>query len=174
MLTLALALLAQAHAAPQATPDPLAPARAGKVQCIGPSREKKTCLGMASFKPGAGNTFESTVAVLVSPNPLIVMETHAKGTVEGGGICNIIRAEDYAASTFTLNGAPMDESTAATIRPQVAATIAPMAGKKGCSRERPDGDVLVSEVTIDGVARPDMTQKVIWVSPTDGYTLGMP
>lgn len=174
MLTLALALLAQAQAAPQAAPDPLAPARAGKVQCIGPNREKKTCLGMASFKPGAGNAFESTVAVLVSPNPLIVMETHAKGTIEAGSTCNIIRAEDYAASTFTMNGAPMDESLAAGVRSQVATMIAPMAGKKGCSRERPEGDMLVSEVTVDGVAKPEMTQKVIWISPTDGYTLGMP
>jgi hypothetical protein len=170
MLTLALALLAQA----QAAPDPLAPARAGKVQCIGPNREKKTCLGIATYKTGPDGSFESTVDVLVNPNPQIVMKTHAKGAVEGGGTCNVIRAEDYAAATFTLNGAPMDESMAATIRPRVAATIAPMAGKKGCSHERPEGDLLVSEVTIDGVARPDMTQKVIWISPTDGYTLGMP
>jgi hypothetical protein len=170
MLTLVLALLA----APQAVPDPLAPAREGKVQCVSPNREKKTCLAMTSYKAGPGGAFDSTVAVLVNPNPLIVMETRTKVTVESGATCSIIRAEDYAASTFTMNGAPMDESTASTIRTQVAAVIAPMAGKKGCSRERLEGDLLISEVTIGGVARHDMTQKMIWISPSEGYTLGMP
>jgi hypothetical protein len=170
MLTLALALLA----APQAAPDPLAPARAGKVQCVSPNREKKTCLAIASFvvKPDGG--FDSVVRVMVNPAPAIVMETHTSGIVDGAQTCNTIRAEDYTAATFTMDGAPMDESMAATIRPQVAAAIAPMAGKKGCSLEKPEGDMIVSTVTIDGAARPEMTQKLIWVSPSDGYTLGMP
>jgi hypothetical protein len=170
MLTLMLALLA----APQAAPDPLAPARAGKVQCISPNREKKTCMAIASFVPGTDGNFESTVRVLVNPTPAIVMETHTKGTVEGGDTCNTIRAEDYAAATFTMNGAPMDDTMAATIRPQVAAAIAPMAGQKGCSHEHAEGDMITSDVTIGGTAHPEMTQKLIWVGANDGYTLGMP
>jgi hypothetical protein len=172
MLTLILTLLAPPP--PQAAPDPLAPARAGKIQCISPNREKKTCLAIATYKPGPDGSFESTVQVLVNPSPAIVMETHAKGAVEGGATCNIIRAEDYAAASFTMNGTPMDEAIASSIRPQVAAAIAPMAGKKGCSRERPEGDMVISEVTLDGVAHAEMTQKLIWVSPSDGYTLGAP
>jgi len=168
MLTLMLALLAPT----QPVPDPLAFAREGKVQCVSPDREKKTCLAIAAYKPGAGNSFESTVTVLVNLAPLITMATHTTGTIETGGMCNTIRAEDYAASVFTMNGAPMDESMAASIRPQVTAAIAPMVGKKGCSREHAEGDMLVSEVTLDGVAHPEMTQKLIWVSPSDGYTLG--
>lgn len=169
MLPLILALLAM----PAPSPDPLAEARAGKVQCVSPSREKKTCLAIASFvvKPGG---FDSVVRVMVDPAPLVVMETHTSGTVEGDQTCNMIRAEDYAAATFTMDGKPMDESIAATIRAQVSAAIAPMAGKKGCSLERPDGDMIVSTVTIDGAAHPEMTQKRIWVSPNDGYTLGAP
>jgi hypothetical protein len=170
MLSLMIALLA----APQAAPDPLAPARAGKIQCVSPNREKKTCLAIASFTVGPNGTFESTVKVLVNPTPAIVMETHAKGTTEGDSTCNLIRTEDYAAATFTMEGAPMDEAIAAAIRPQVAAAIGPMAGKKGCSHERPEGDLIVSEVTLDGVAHPEMTQKLIWVSASDGYVLGAP
>lgn len=170
MLSLTLALLV----AGQAAPDPLAPARAGKVQCVAPDREKKTCLAIASFVAKPDGTFDSTVRALVNPAPAIVMETRTSGTVEGNGTCNVIRLEDYAASTFTMNGAPMDEATAGMIRPQVTAAIAPMAGKKGCSIEHAEGDMIVSEVTLDGVAHPEMTQKLIWVSPSDGYTLGMP
>lgn len=170
MLSLMIALAA----APQAAPDPLAPARAGKVQCVSPNREKKTCLAIASFTVGPNGTFASVVRVQINPTPPIVMETRTNGTTEGNGTCNIIRAEDYAAATFTMNGAPMDEAIAATIRPQVTGVIAPMVGKKGCSHERPEGDMIVSEVTLDGVAHPEMTQKLIWVSPSEGYTLGAP
>lgn len=170
MLSLIVALLA----APQAAPDPLAPARAGKIQCVSPNREKKTCLAIASFVVGPNGTFDSTVRVLVNPTPAIVMETHAKGTTEGDSTCNVIRAEDYAAATFTMEGAPMDEAVAASIRPQVTAAIGPMAGKKGCSRERPEGDLIASDVTLDGVAHPEMAQKLIWVNPGEGYTLGAP
>lgn len=170
MLTLILALAA----APQATADPLAPAREGKVQCVSPNREKKTCLAIARYELGAGGAYKSAVTVMVNPAPLITMETRTAGTVEGGATCNTIIAADYDAAVFTMDGKPMDENMAAAIHPQVSAAIAPMAGKKGCSREHAEGDLLVSEVTLDGVAHPEMTQKLIWVSPSDGYTLGAP
>ncbi len=170
MLSLIVALLA----AGQTAPDPLAEARAGKVQCVSPSREKKTCLAIASFTVRRDGGFDSVVQVLVNPAPAIVMETRTAGSVENGMTCNLIRAEDYAGAKLTMNGAPMDEAAAAPIRPQIAAAIAPMAGKKGCSHERPEGDVLVSEVALDGVAHPEMTQRLIWVSPSEGYTLGAP
>lgn len=169
MLSVIIAMLA----AGQAAPDPLAPAREGKVQCISPNREKKTCIAIASFVLTPGG-FESTVRALINPEPAMAMEVRSKGTVEGGATCALIRSEDYAAATLTTNGAPMDEATAGAIRPQIVAAITPMVGKKGCSRDRPEGDLIVSEVTLDGVARPEMTQRLIWVSPSEGYTLGAP
>ena len=170
MLSLMMAMLA----AGQAAPDPLAPAREGKVQCVSPNREKKTCVAIASFKMRPDGGFESVVRVMVNPAPEIVMETHTIGTVENSLTCNMIRTEDYDAAILTMNGAPMDEAMAGAIRPQITAALAPMAGKKGCSHERPDGDMIVSEVTLDGVAHPEMTQRLIWVSPSAGYSLGSP
>ena len=169
-----ISLLLLAAAATPAQTDPLAPARAGKIQCVGPNQEKKTCLAFGRYQVGADGSYQSTVTVLVNPSPAITMETRAKGKVENGQVCGIIRKEDYAASTFTMNGAPMDTAMADGIRAQLLAAVAPMDGKNGCSKERAEGGVTVSEVTLDGVARPELTQRFIWVGADDGYTLGTP
>ncbi len=169
-----ISLLLLAAAATPAQTDPLAPARAGKIQCVGPNQEKKTCLAFGRYQVDADGSYQSTVTVLVNPSPAITMETRAKGKVENGQVCGIIRKEDYAASTFTLDGAPMDAAMADGIKAQVLAVVSTMDGKNGCSSERADGDVLVSEVTLDGVARPELTQRFIWISPDEGYKLGTP
>ncbi|MDV3456668.1 hypothetical protein RZN05_06700 [Sphingomonas sp. HF-S4] len=165
-------LLLLAGTTPQAA-DPLAPARAGKQQCANPNIEKKTCAAMSSYALNTDGSFESTTTMVVSPQPLITMQVKSKGTVKDGATCGLIRSEDFQAATFAMDGKPADPAMADAIRPQVVASIAPMAGKTGCTRETPDGATAKAEVSIDGVARPEMAQRVLWVSPADGYKLGM-
>ncbi len=160
-------------ATPQAAPDPLAQARAGKVQCVSPNREKKTCMAIGSYVVRPDGSYDSAVRVLINPAPEMVMEVKATGKVENGQVCGIVRKADYDAAILTMNGAPMEEAMASALRPQIAGAVTPMDGKKGCSAEKADGDQFVSEVTLDGVARPEMTQKFIWVNAGE-YTLGMP
>lgn len=161
-----------AGGAPQAA-DPLAPAKAGKQQCANPNLEKKTCVAMSSYTLAPDGSFESTTTLVVSPQPLITMQVKSKGSVKDGAVCSPIRSEDFQAATFAMDGKPADPAMADAIRPQVVASIAPMAGKLGCTREVPDGATSKAEVSIDGVARPEMTQRVLWVGPADGYKLGM-
>lgn len=157
-----------------ATPsaDPLAEARAGKLQCVTPDIGKKTCLALVSYVVRPDGGFDSVVTVMVAPSPLIAMETRSTGKVEGDAMCSIVRKADFAAAKFTIEGKPADEATANAIGAQVLATVEGLDGKKGCSRDRPEGNVMVEEVTLDGVARPEMTQRFIWVKPEDGYKLG--
>jgi hypothetical protein len=161
-------------AAGQGAADPLAPARAGKMQCVAPNKEKKTCLAIGSFTVRPDGSYDSVVTVMINPVPAITMETRSTGKVENGAVCGTVRKEDYAAAKLTLDGAPMDEAMAAGVRTQVAAAVASMDGKYGCSHDKPDGDMFVAEVTLDGVARPELTQKFIWIGADDGYKLGMP
>jgi len=168
----ALALLLAATA-PQGAPDPLAAAKAGKLQCSNPNLEKKTCMALSSFKLNADGTFQSTTTLVISPQPLLTMEVKSTGSVKDGAVCGPIRTEDFEAATFQMDGKPADPAMANAIRPQVVASIAPMAGKLGCTREIPDGATAKAEVTLDGVARPEMTQRVLWVKPDDGYKLGI-
>jgi len=151
--------------------DPLAEARAGKLQCVTPNVEKKTCLALASYvvRPDG---FDTTVTVLIAPSPLIAMETRGTGKVEGDAMCSIVKKSDYEASKFTVDGKPADAATSQAIGAQILAAVSGMDGKKACSRDRMEGDFLVEDVTLDGVARPEMTQKFIWVKPADGYKIG--
>lgn len=160
-------------AAPQAAADPLAPAKAGKLQCANPNVEKKTCLGLTSYKVNPDGGFITTTTVIVAPQPVITMEVTSAGTVQNGALCAPIRTADFEAANFEIDGKPADPAIAGAIRAQVIGSIAPLAGKIGCTREVPDGAVLKAEVTIDGVARPELSQRVLWVEAEDGYKLGL-
>jgi hypothetical protein len=160
-----------AVAAPQSA-DPLAPAREGKLQCIRPDKAKKTCMGLATYVVRPDGTYDTTVTAMIAPAPLITMKTKSSGKVENGAVCGMIRKADYEAATFEMDGKPVDEATATAIRGQVLGAVAALDGKNGCSRERADGDVLTIDVTVDGTARPELSQKAIWVKADEGYKIG--
>ena len=162
-----------ASTAPQAATDPLASARAGKLQCASPNVEKKTCMGLSSFKVNPDGSFESVTTIVVAPQPLITMEVKTPGTVKDGALCSPIRKTDFEAATFKMDGKPLDEAMATAIRTQIVGSITPMLDKMGCARETPDGAAFKAEVTLDGVAHPELTQRVSWVKPEDGYKLGL-
>ena len=162
-----------AAAAPQAAADPLAPAKAGKLQCANPNIEKKTCLGLTRYTANPDGSFVSTTTVMVAPQPVITMEVKSAGTVKDNTLCAPIRSSDFEAASIQMDGKPADPAIAGAIRAQVVASIAPMAGKMGCTRETPDGATAKAEVTLDGVLRPELTQRVLWVKPEDGYRLGL-
>lgn len=167
MIELLVALLATAGAQ---SADPLAPARAGKIQCIGPNTEKKTCIGTATYVVRPDGSYDVATTIMINPTPLITMETRSSGKVEGGAVCGVVRKADYEAASFTMDGKPADEAVANAIRGQLLAAVAAMDGKNGCSVEKADGTL---EVTLDGAARPDLNQKGRWVSPGEGYKIGM-
>jgi hypothetical protein len=160
-------------AVPQVAVDPLAAAKAGKLQCANPNVEKKTCLGLTSYKVNPDGSFLTTTTVMVAPQPVVTMEVKSAGTVRDGALCAPIRTSDFEAASIQMDGKPADPAMAGAIRAQVVASIASLAGKMGCTRETPDGAVLKAEVTLDGVMRPELSQRTLWVSPQDGYKLGV-
>ena len=157
----------------QTAGDPLASAKAGKLQCANPNLEKKTCLGLTSYKVNPDGSFATVTTLMVAPQPVITMEVKSAGTVKDGALCAPVRTSDFEAASLQMDGKPADPAIASAIRAQVVASIAPLAGKTGCTRETPDGTVSKAEVTIDGVPRPELTQRVLWVKPEEGYKLGL-
>jgi hypothetical protein len=168
----ALFLLMTAAAA-QAAADPLAAAKAGKLQCANPNVEKKTCLGLTSYKVNPDGSFTTITTVIVAPQPLVTMEVKSAGTVRDGALCAPIRTSDFEAASIQMDDKPADPAVASAIRAPVVASLASLAGKMGCTRESADGAVSRAEVTIDGVPRPELTQRVLWVKPDEGYRLGL-
>ncbi len=165
-MLLSLLILASPAAA---AADPLAPARAGQLQCINPNVAAKTCQAMGTFTVAADGSYQTVTRTVINPQPLIIMEVKGKGKAEGELTCGTLDKADYEAATFTMDGAAMAEEIAGTIRTQLLGAIAPLAGKKACIAQKPEGDLILAEVTLDGTARPDLTQKMLWVKPDAGY-----
>ncbi|WP_066795542.1 hypothetical protein [Sphingomonas soli] len=163
----ALLILAASAAGPGA--DPLAQARAGKIQCVMPNEANKTCIGVTSYKIKADGSFESTTTLLIAPTPLITLTVTSPGTVKDGALCGPVNKADFEAAKIEMDGQPANDAVATAVRSQMAGALAPMDGKMGCSTEAADGTVTV---TLDGEIRPEMTQKTKWVSPADGYKVG--
>src|ERR1700720_1128659 len=57
----------------------------------------------------------------------------------------------------------------ATLRQQMQSAMKGFFGPEICSTYVPADGLLLAKVTVDGASQPTMEQKVIWVSPTDGY-----
>lgn len=166
-----LLLLAAAAAGGQ-TADPVAPARAGKIQCVVPNQEKKTCLGTTSYKI-AGNSYEATTSLFLAPTPLITMEIRTRGEISDGKLCETVKLADFQAGTVYVGGKPADEATAAAVKSQLIAAVTPLDGKKTCTTIKPaEAGLLLSEIAVDGTVRPDLSQKFVWVGDEDGYKLG--
>lgn len=168
MITLALTLALAPFAPLQSAADPLAPARDGRLQCHEPDTARKTCAALAGYSFAADGTITNHAEIMLNPSPLIVMRDEQPVVVRDGEVCGPFG--DFADAVFTLDGQPADPSLATMIRGQVAAAFAAL-GTEGCTRYLPQGDGWLAEVIIDGHPRPDLNQPVIWVSPSDGYTV---
>lgn len=165
----ALLLLA---AAASGNADPLAEARAGKIQCISPNRAAKTCMGLGSFSVNKDGTYNSRFTMLIAPSPQITVEVRAPGTVEDGQVCNVARRSDYENATVLMDGAPANPLVAQAILGQLTNAVSSLEGKKACARNREDGDTMIAEAFVDGTARPDLNQRYIWVKASEGFRLG--
>jgi hypothetical protein len=168
-LLIVLALFAPALPAYAADLGPLAPAAEGKVQCFQPNEVAKTCQSIGSYKIGPAGEIENTVSMMISTSPQVVMTTHAPAAVKAGKDCGVLKAEHVDASTFVVEGKPADAAQTGALRAQMKAALKGVLGHEVCSAFLPNGASLMASSSIDGVARPNLDQKVIWVSPSEGY-----
>lgn len=167
MITLALTV-ALAAPAPMQAADPLAPAREGRLQCHEPDAARKACAALAGYTFAADGTILNQAEVMLNPSPLIVMRDEEPVVVRDGAVCG--RMTGFEDTVFTVDGEPADPALAEALRGQVAAAFAEL-GTEGCTRYTPQGEGWLAEVSIDGAPRPEFNQRVIWVSPSDGYAV---
>jgi hypothetical protein len=168
MLALILAVAAQA-APPAVTADPLAPARIGDVQCYTADPVRKTCRAMGGYSFGADGKILNKAEVVIQASPVMTMTTVSPVTVRDGAVCGPLSGIDKAQISF--RGRRLPEEDAASIRTQLLASMAPMLGKEVCTTYRRSGEWWIAEVTMDGVARPDMQDTVLWVPASAGYVV---
>jgi hypothetical protein len=88
-------------------------------------------------------------------------------------VCGRIRRQDIEIAKFTVAGRPADEQQAAQLRAQLLMAFQNVFDHDVCTGYVTQGSSLMAKAIIDGVpAPPTADQPVLWVSPSDGYTVG--
>jgi hypothetical protein len=153
-------------------PDPIAPAASGQLQCFSPDTTRKTCNSLAGYTPGANGTIDNTSVVLLSKNPVVTMETVAPVEIKASMVCGTVSKQDVDTAKFRVGGRLLDAKQAEPLRAQVMQSYMNVLGHEVCAAFLNQGGILLSKGTIDGVPMPATTdQRVLWVSPGDGYTV---
>lgn len=163
-------VLALASAAPLQSDDPLAPALEGMVQCVGFNPAHRTCMGISRYDFDGGRIRIRT-ELLIAASPEIVMIVTGPVTMRGAEVCETI--PDYGDSTLTVDGQPASDDIRQAVISQMNAATGAYRGQQACSTNVPDGDAWRAEASINGRRRPELDQPFIWVSPSDGYRLGL-
>ena|SRR5436190_6920241 len=160
-----------AAAAPAASPaNPLAPAAQGKVECYAPDLARKTCKSMAAYRPQADGVYANLAVIMLQDKPLVVMQMLSPVRVRGGQVCGPVRDQDIDQATFEINGAAAPPDATAELRGKVRAQMAPLIGKEVCTQYLPgSGGAHIARNSEAGVVKPELDQKVIWVTKADGY-----
>jgi len=164
ILPLLLALAGQAEAAE----DMLTPARQGMIRCTSPDPARKTCSTLTRFTMRPDGGFDAEVTGVGGPAGI---QVHYKmpGTLVGGAVCFVHRADTLAGASFTKPDARLAQSLQDTLRTRLAAALAPYNGRQRCYRDRIENGALVAKTMLDGVAHPELDRTVLWVAAGDGY-----
>jgi hypothetical protein len=153
-------------------PDPLAPARDGKLQCYQPNVARKTCGALASYSILGGGKISNPSSVLVaSDGNVIIMKSTTIVEMRGNAVCGMVDRRTVDQATFTVDGRAASAYETARLRVQMAAAMAANFGKEICTTYERRGAGFVAQSTIGGLPRPDTSQDVIWVGQGDGYTV---
>ena len=150
-------------------PSPIAPASDGRLQCYAPNPATKSGQSLAEYQSRPDGTIMNPATVLISVAPPITMRTVTPVTIKAGQVCGYIRPEGIEAAEFAIGGNPATEGQTALFKDKIAASQKCLFGHEICTAYVTDGDALVAKASVDGVAQPAMDQKVIWVSPGDGF-----
>ena len=165
-------ILAAAQSVPAVT-DPLGPARSGQLQCFVPDTSRKMCHALARYTWGPARAIQIRADILMAPtNLLIVMRTATSVELRSGAVCGRVRARDIEASTFTIAGRPVPQQMVQLVSPQILSLLRSHLDQEVCSTFVPNGPTFTTQLTIDGVARPEISETFIWVRPNDGYRVG--
>jgi hypothetical protein len=153
-----------------ALPELIAPAAEGKLQCYSPDAGRKTCRSIAGYGTGPNGRIDDIAVVLISADPPVTMETVSPVEVRGRQICGRISSRDIDAAKFLVAGAAASPTQTASLREGMRSALKEVFGKEICTTFVPDGEAFIARGTADGKRLDD--QRVIWVSPEEGYLVG--
>jgi hypothetical protein len=170
LLLVALAMLTNLHAA-RADDGPLTPARDGKIECFSPSSEHKTCVAITRYTWISNGDIIAESDFALNANPLISLKMTSEAFLEEGDLCGVLQQQSVDGMTFFKNGVLMNEDEAADFRGPMTSRFATIIGRRVCEDHAPYGSLIVTQYTIDGSPKPELTSRLKWISPDEGYVL---
>ncbi len=160
-----------ALAAAQTFADPLSPAANGQVQCYAPS-DHKTCASTTAYTANGDGSYTNASTILMAKKPAaVVVQLTTPVTIKAGAVCGALRREDVTGATVSVNGQPIPAEKAGPVLQGLAGAMSGVIGHEICTTFVPAGTGYVAKSTMDGKPQPDQDQKVVWVSPADGYSV---
>jgi len=165
--SIAAALAAVTVAQAQDLLPPIAQAASGQLQCYQPNIANKSCRSLAGYRMTVDGIANTAVAML-SAKPLITMETVTHVEIKNGQVCGRMRAHDIETAKLLMDGSPVSAQIEESLRKQLFAGLKSEFDHEICTAYTPDGDGFIAKATDNGVPVPGK-QRLIWVSPGDGY-----
>lgn len=154
--------------------DPLAPARAGKIQCHEPDPAARTCRIMTWYEVRADGRARSRSISAINDEMGIAAEARMDLTPEGGGMCGTVDDAYMASYRLVRNRAPF----AAVDNKQLTilyreGLLAALWNRKHCAFNfaRDADDIGLDVSTVDGQFAGEMMGQFSWVDPKAGYRL---
>jgi hypothetical protein len=130
---------------------------------------RKVCASLSSFKRRADGGIDNTSTVLLAKTPVVLMTTVQDATANIGRLCESMTAGDVATAQFQVDGAALDDAKSAQLRAEVTHVFADIIDHMVCTTFVADGSHFVAHLSLDGVPRPAVDQRVMWVNPADGW-----
>lgn len=151
--------------------DPLAEARAGALECLGPNQIVRTCEGITAYRFLDSGEILADGIMLISAEPHMVVYSTNNVYLRDDQVCGRVSREEIDAMHFAVNGAAAPQELTLMMRDALEQELAGI--ETLCVRYTADGDALAAAVFADGDLREDMGDRVIWIRPEDGYVLGL-
>jgi hypothetical protein len=128
--------------------------------------------GIPSDQPRLTEISDNTEVVLISKNPIITMEAVSPVEVKAGKVCGRIREQDIDAAKFATGDHVLDAKQTEPLRQQLKLAYKNIFDHEICTAYVPDDGTLLAKATMDAGRMPVAEQRVIWVSPNEGYKVG--
>lgn len=108
--------------------------------------------------------------MLVSRDPVVVLQLKTRVTVKDNYVCGAIHAENIASGFLWVDGHRLSPDEAQPRLDRLTALFSGILDKDVCTTYVPSGDQLMSRASFDG--KPFGVDAIVkWVSPNDGYTV---
>lgn len=154
-----------------ANEDPFAPAKSGKIECLAPDSDRKTCVVMTRYEwDGNGNVFGED-EMLMSGDPPTSVRGRDLVTINGTEVCGVVNKASPDNVTYLRDGVPLPDNEQAKLLEADSQKYSAYVGKTFCKDFSPYESVFIVQISIDGQGYPSSTTRMKWVDPSDGYSL---